>query len=160
LSSSLRGIFKIYFEPSLYAAVLEIDKILISLYSVIEMDASAKKQRENNGRFVKGNSCGWKPGVSGNPRGKPPNSKGLTQLLREMMDEKADYIGPGATPDDKTWRQLIAKAILLGCSRGDHSLISELFDRLEGKITQPIDAKVEQTAIWIIGKGNVENGTP
>ena len=78
----------------------------------------------------------WRKEQSGNPKGRPPLA--ITSLIREMLDEQADYIAPGAAPSDKTWRQLIAKAILYHAAKGNPVMIRELLERLEGKITQPV----------------------
>lgn len=82
----------------------------------------------------------WKKGQSGNPRGRPRKDVCITSLIKEMLDKPADYIAPGATPDDKTWCQMIAKAILLGAAKGNPAMIKELLDRLEGKVSQPIES--------------------
>ena len=43
------------------------------------MSMAADKQRRNRGRP-------WKPGESGNPRGRPPKQESLTSLLKEELD--------------------------------------------------------------------------
>ena len=78
---------------------------------------------------------GFHKGKSGNAGGRP---NPLTSLIREMIDQDADYIAYGALPTDKTWKQLIARAILRKASDGDVSMVNTLLDRLEGKVVQAI----------------------
>ena len=54
-----------------------------------------------------------------------------------MLDLPCDAAIPGAD-GTKTWRQLIARAVLYGAAKGDTKMIGELWDRLEGKVLQPI----------------------
>lgn len=54
-----------------------------------------------------------------------------------MLDLPCDAAIPGAD-GVKTWRQLVAKAILYGSAKGQPQMVSQLLDRVEGKITQPI----------------------
>ncbi len=91
---------------------------------------------------------------NGNKRGMSPNSQknlgkgrlgnnhankdySITRIIKEMLDLPADAVLPGAN-GVKTWRQLIARAILYSAVKGEVAMIKELLDRLEGKVTQPI----------------------
>lgn len=91
-----------------------------------------------------GNRRGMHPNSQNNIKnnknhpGRPKKEHSITNLIREMLDQEAQYIAPGALPTDKTWRQLIARAILRKASDGDVSMIRELLDRLEGKVVQPV----------------------
>lgn len=70
------------------------------------------------------------------------NAKGLTitSAIRGMLDKPCDerwlYV------EDKgkgiTWRQAIAKSLLSHAVQGKQGAVSELLDRLEGKVTQPL----------------------
>jgi len=97
---------------------------------------------------------GFHKGKSGNAGGRP---NPLTSLIREMIDQDADYIAYGALPTDKTWKQLIARAILRKASDGDVSMVNTLLDRLEGKVVQPVQAEVKGNVTFIIGKGYANN---
>jgi len=91
---------------------------------------------------------------SGNKRGMSPNSRknlelghkpnirakrdySITRIIKEMLDLPADVVLPGAD-GTKTWRQLIARAVLYGAAKGETAMVKELFDRLEGKVLQPV----------------------
>lgn len=81
----------------------------------------------------------WKKGQSGNPNGRPKKDASLTSLMKEMLDKPADYIAPGATPDDKTWRQVITKALFTKAAKGDVKAIELVLDRTEGKVPASFD---------------------
>ena len=74
-----------------------------------------------------------------NRNGRPTKDKSITALIRDMLDQEAGFIAPGASPDDKTWGQLIAKAILYNAAKGNPQMIKELLDRIEGKVLQPVE---------------------
>lgn len=86
--------------------------------------------RDSKGRFM--------PGASPNPKGRPKKDYSVTSLVKEMLDDKADERWLHLSDYGLTWRQAIAKALLVGAVRGQPVAIKELLDRLEGKATQPI----------------------
>lgn len=68
----------------------------------------------------------FKPGQSGNPKGRPKGT-GITDRLRELV-----------MGDDKGAKQLrddLAKAATIAATNGDHRFWKEIVDRLEGKVT-------------------------
>ncbi len=85
----------------------------------------------------------FKPGQSGNPKGRPKKDVSFTSLLKKYLDEiPAVKIG-GEVNKELTWRQLIVQAWLIGSYKGNATLFKELLERVEGKVAQPI-----------VGKGN------
>jgi hypothetical protein len=73
----------------------------------------------------------FKPGQSGNPSGRP-KKKPITELYEEMLSD------PDLVAD---LRNAIAKAI----KKGNMAMVlqvKEMTDRVEGKVTQPIEADV------------------
>ena len=76
--------------------------------------------------------------VKGNKHAKKDYS--ITRIIKEMLDEPAEE--RWLEPDDKdkhyTWRQTIAKRILIESAKGNARVTSELLDRLEGKVTLPV----------------------
>lgn len=100
------------------------------------MKGKSPDKQPNNKNLNRGR---WRKGQSGNPKGRPRKDVSVTSLIKELLDKPAEYIAPGATPGDKTWRQMIAKAILLGASKGNPQLVKELLDRLEGKVASPVE---------------------
>lgn len=99
--------------------------------------------RGNKDIKIAGEGHRWKKGESGNPRGRPPREACITSLLVELLDKNAEGLSDemlkkiGLKAGDKrTWRQLVAKAILCGAAMGKPGLVQELLDRLEGKVAQ------------------------
>jgi len=70
----------------------------------------------------------WKPGQSGNPAGRPPKDETITSLIKDLLEQHPDW-GEG-----KTYRELIALAIVDASAKGDTRAWGELLDRLEGKV--------------------------
>ena len=83
----------------------------------------------------------WKPGQSGNPKGKP-RGKTLTPLLREMLGKKVKFKNP-FTGEKKLTK--ISDAILINLigtalsDKGSTKAIVEIFDRIDGKSPQKVD---------------------
>lgn len=81
----------------------------------------------------------WKPGQSGNPKGKP---KG-TQSARTIIEKYINALSPSKHPDtlknltyhDAAWMQQISKAAL----KGDLSALNAITDRLEGQAKQSLE---------------------
>jgi hypothetical protein len=89
---------------------------------------STVKQRANTG-----NLRPWRPGESGNRKGRPKKSDCLTDLLRTEI-ERID-------PDDKegrTWKELLVLATIKLALAGNSTAIKECWDRLDGKISQAV----------------------
>ena len=91
------------------------------------MSMAADKQRRNRGRP-------WKPGESGNPRGRPPKQESLTSLLKEELDR----ISPEDT-EGRTWRELIVLATLRLACQGNRAALQEIWNRSDGKVTKEIE---------------------
>jgi len=93
-------------------------------------------QGKNSEKVGKGNppkDTRWKPGQSGNPKGRPKGIKYMSELLREQLDQVPDTID--GKPNTKTWRDLICESILRAAVKGNQPAITkELLDRIEGKV--------------------------
>ena len=93
-------------------------------------------------RWVKGESGNpkgsWVKGQSGNPKGRPRKDYSITSLAKEMLDQPADERFLSPSDYGKTWRQAIAKALLVGALNLNPGIMKELLDRLEGKPVQLI----------------------
>ena len=75
----------------------------------------------------------WKKGQSGNPNGRPPKGKALTEELRLLLERKV-------WPFDKTARELIVIRLFHeGFSHGDVKALQYIFDRLEGRPAQSME---------------------
>lgn len=101
---------------------------------------------ETNGLNRNGNRRGMSqksqnnlhPRLKGNNHAKKDYS--ITRIIKEMLDQPA--VERWLEVEDKgkelTWRQAIAQRILIEAAKGNAKVTSELLDRLEGKVTQPI----------------------
>jgi len=76
----------------------------------------------------------WKPGESGNPKGRPAFKHTLTSLIRDELTK--------LSPDGRTYEQLLAEAIVKGAiakaNSGDGRLAELVLERVEGKVSQSI----------------------
>lgn len=65
----------------------------------------------------------WKPGVSGNPNGRPPKGEALTDILNSKLDKE----------------QIVDKMIEIAVEKEDLSAIKYIFDRLDGRPKESIE---------------------
>lgn len=92
-----------------------------------------KKQTKGKiSRFQPGNKVGnrFKPGESGNPKGRPLGVS-LTRILREKLEKGKD--------GEKTAKALIDKAIAMA-KKGDFRFFKEIYERIDGKVLDVIKA--------------------
>jgi len=64
----------------------------------------------------------------------------ITRIIKEMLPQPAEerWLEPEDKGKQFTWRQAIAKRILIEAVRGNAKVTAELLDRADGKVTQPI----------------------
>lgn len=102
-----------------------------------------KRSLKNRDKRLK-NLKPWKPGQSGNPKGRPRKNVCLTSLLKEEIKK--------ANPQDKkkrTWAELIVIATMKLAIKGNPAALREVWDRIDGKAkdTVPNDDKPFQLII-------------
>lgn len=79
----------------------------------------------------------WKPGQSGNPRGRKATS--LTRLLRDAM-AKAELCGQ-PTPGGKPVDEVFVEACIAHAIQGHATFAGQIWDRMEGRVPrEPDDA--------------------
>jgi len=86
---------------------------------------------KENGKKRKQDAHLWKPGQSGNPKGRP-KKRTLSEELRDFIDQEmrdAEGNGKGITH-----RQALARVIVKQALSGKFPFVKEIFDRLEGKV--------------------------
>ena len=96
---------------------------------------------------------GFKPGRSGNPNGRPTNELSITNVCRDMLPQVCPFDSEG-----RTWAQYIAYR-MMAQSIQNVNCLRELLERLEGKVTQPIEGTITTDVNFTIGKGYA-NGKP
>jgi len=74
----------------------------------------------------------WKPGQSGNPKGRPKKGKTITDALNKYLNQKE----PGSEITRK--QQLIQSIYSLAVDEGDLLAIKYIIDRIDGK---PVETK-------------------
>lgn len=93
----------------------------------------------------------WKPGQSGNPHGRRKNEYCLTTLLRARIAEPCSIMDPHTGKPrfpDMTWGQvLVQQMLMLACSGKAPQLMKEIFDRLDGRVTLPIESSGPITVV-------------
>lgn len=75
----------------------------------------------------------WKPGQSGNPKGRPKQS--LTALLRKAAEKRELFGQP--MPEGQDVGETFADACFAWAIKGNPAFASQILDRLEGKVPQP-----------------------
>lgn len=70
----------------------------------------------------------WKPGQSGNPKGRPKTGKRLSDVLRRVL---AEPTGEGKTKADE-----LAGVLWSLAKAGDLDAVKYIYDRLDGKPTE------------------------
>ena len=93
------------------------------------MTSTTEKQRRNTE-----NLRPWKPGESGNPKGRPPKSESLTSLLRAELEK--------VNPDDaegRTWRELLILATVRLAVQGNKTALTEVWNRSDGKVAKEVE---------------------
>lgn len=93
----------------------------------------------------------WKPGQSGNPAGKPPDTpemKAVKQLTKAQLAEIGTFIITGDRDalqgimerDDETiLRKMVASVCLKVIAKGDMAALDVLLNRLVGKVKDEIE---------------------
>jgi hypothetical protein len=100
--------------------------------------ATDKQKSNTDGRNRKmANLKPWKPGQSGNPRGRP-KTRTLSEELRARLKEQY----PGRS--DATYGRMVAHKLVDLAIDGEIAAIREVFDRTEGKPKQVVDVNVEE----------------
>lgn len=84
----------------------------------------------------------FKPGQSGNPKGRPKKIPALDDLLAEVLSEEKD---------GKTAAQVILMALRAKAAKGDVRAAEVLLERAYGKPKQEIKLENEVEQVFVIG---------
>jgi uncharacterized protein DUF5681 len=100
------------------------------------------RRRSENYEVGKGRpplSTRWKPGQSGNPRGRPKGTKRLATILHEAMQQKIEINEKGRMRRISVW-EAIVKTLRNNALKGDFKAITFLLAQEAeiARITEPI----------------------
>lgn len=104
-------------------------------------DENEKQPKSNPIDRLKGK--GWKPGQSGNPKGRPKKEICITSLVKEHLEKEAKQHGRELLNEDgtkKTWSQIVAEALVAHFIKGNPTAIKEVLDRVDGKVPDKLEA--------------------
>ena len=90
--------------------------------------------REANGQF--------KPGVSGNPNGRPKGSQSIPDILRKIGDEEG-------TTDGKSKLDVVLYKVFQYALEGKSWAVQFIADRTEGKAREYVEQKIIKDEIII-----------
>jgi hypothetical protein len=98
--------------------------------------AAGPAERGPDGKFLPGNHAAgehlFKPGVSGNPAGRPSMRKFTTQL-REALDK-----------NDGAMIKALINVICQRALRGDYRFVKEILERVEGKVSDRLEIESQE----------------
>ena len=82
----------------------------------------------------------FKKGQSGNPKGVPRGTVHFSTTLKRLLSIKEKTSNPitGET-ENLTQDEIIALAHILKAKSGDMAAIKEIYDRIDGKVTDKLD---------------------
>lgn len=105
-----------------------------------------------------GGNPNWQKGVSGNPKGRPPNKKLIPDILREIGDQPAppDIIDklqerlPSVNFQGINNLQALMYRIYFDAEDGDNHARELIAERTEGKVSQSIDigGQIDPAAVF------------
>ena len=108
------------------------------------MDEKELTEKQRTSREISNaNLIPFKPGQSGNPTGRPAGQS-ITAKLRAILDKQ--YSKNGKTVADHIVDTIVKEILAGNIKYGFNTpLLKELLDRVEGKVTQPVETGGEIT---------------
>jgi hypothetical protein len=83
----------------------------------------------NYGRPCPPSGTRWKPGQSGNPKGRPKKEESIVDLLTDLAGELCP-----TDPEGRSFAELLVKALVHQGLKGNLGAIKEIFNRLAGRV--------------------------
>ena len=96
------------------------------------------KQRKNNEKGKGKIKPRWKPGQSGNPKGRPKKKYSLVSLLKEALEKLCP-----ADKKKRTWAEVLTESLLVKAAKGDMTAQKIIWEYIEGKPKQEIEIPSE-----------------
>lgn len=92
---------------------------------------------------IKTGGNNFKPGESGNPKGRPQGTLSLVSLIKKKLEEERPE-------DGRTFaEQLIEKYITEAIDNNDGQAIRDLIDRIDGKAMQKMQVSNDKDSEWL-----------
>jgi hypothetical protein len=103
--------------------------------SLHEITSGLVKQVSNKSEFNRNprGIGGWKPGQSGNPKGRPKKGSTWAEILRDV----AERIVPNS--DEKTFKEVVAVRLFSEAVEGNVSAMKVIFNRMDGPPKIPLE---------------------
>ena len=94
------------------------------------------KQPESTGKKPKATDPGqrhapWKPGESGNPKGRPKGFISVTSAIKRMLKE----IAPNDSKE-RLYGNLLAESLIVNAIKGNGPAIKEIMNRVDGVVKE------------------------
>jgi len=101
----------------------------------------------------------FKPGQSGNPKGRPKGSKNISTYLKEFLECSLEVTNPISKKKEKLkLAAVIALKQIKNALNSDRQAINDIMDRLEGKPVQKQEIDANVNTIEVIDFGADEYG--
>ena len=117
-------------------------------------------QSGNKTNLIRGNPK-WVKGQSGNPAGRPKNEPLLSPEIRRKLRELCPN-----DPQGRIWLSVVAERLLELACKGNPAAIKEVFERIDGKVTENRQLDLQLSAVkrmtdaeleaLIAGSGGIE----
>ncbi|MBI4459648.1 MAG: hypothetical protein HY648_06285 [Acidobacteria bacterium] len=79
----------------------------------------------------------WKPGQSGNPKGRPKKEESIVGLLKDLVNALCP-----TDPERRSYAELLVRSLVHQGLKGNLGAIKEVFNRLVGRVPFPIERLV------------------
>jgi len=90
----------------------------------------------------------WKPGQSGNPKGRPKGSRNRSTIVREWLDATDKVKNPiTGEVEEMTVEDMLTLAVIVKARKGDVSAYKALLDSAYGQAKQEVESTGQSEVI-------------
>lgn len=103
----------------------------------------------------------WKKGISGNPGGRPPKAKSITDQLTQEASRKVTVVLGGKKYVGRNMEILAKRMFERGIRKVEPRLVSEIIDRVDGRAVSMLELvgrNGEPIRITVAYDGNITKG--
>ena len=95
--------------------------------------AKAVKKKKDKAKHL--TKYKWKKGQSGNPKGRPKDSKIMADQLEKLLGKQCPIIiGKGTKSLNMTWLETLVFATAQLATKGNATALKEVWNRIDGKV--------------------------